>query len=104
MPWNVDPAARHAIRTGEVVQELLRPVEIYRMWFARALAWRTVRTTLRFVPMLVLAMLAFPLIGLGTYAWPLPISAATLALFSVAVVLSALLSTAINLLIQVAMP
>ena len=103
MPWNVDPAALNAIRSGEVVQELLRPVDTYRLWYARALAWRTVRTTLRFVPMIALAMFVFPRIGLVTYAMPLPISMATLALFAVAVVLSALLSTAVTLLMQVAM-
>lgn len=103
MPWNVDPAAREAIRTGDVVQELLRPVETYRMWYARALAWRCVRTGLRFVPMVTLAILVFPLIGLGRLAMSLPASMVALALFGVAVMLSALLSTAVTLLVQVVM-
>ena len=103
MPWGVDPASADAIRTGDVVQELLKPVEAYRLWYARALAWRTVRTSLRFVPMVVLAMVVFPLVGLGTYALPLPASTGALAVFGVAVALSALLSTAVTLLIQVVM-
>ena len=103
MPWGVDPASADAIRTGDVVQELLKPVETYRLWYARALAWRTVRTSLRFVPMVVLAMVLFPLVGLGTYALPLPASMGALAVFGVAVALSALLSTAVTLLIQVVM-
>ncbi len=103
MPWNVDPATANGIRTGDVVQELLRPVETYRLWYARALAWRTVRTSLRFVPMVVLAMWVFPRFGLGTYALPPPASVSALALFGVAVVLSALLSTAVTLVIQVVM-
>jgi len=103
MPWNVDPATAQGIRTGEVVQELLRPVETYRLWYARALAWRTVRTSLRFVPMVVIAMWVFPLVGLGTYALRLPASMSALAVFGVAVALSALLSTAVTLLIQVVM-
>ena len=103
MPWNVDPATSNAIRTGEVVQELLRPVETYRLWYARALAWRTVRTSLRFIPMVGLAMLLFPVVGLGTYAMRLPASMTALAAFCMAVALSALLSTAVTLLIQVLM-
>ena len=103
MPWNVDPATSNAIRTGEVIHELLKPVETYRLWYARALAWRTVRTSLRFVPMVVLAMLVFPLVGLGTYALPSPASMWALAVFGVAVALSALLSTVVTLLIQVVM-
>jgi ABC-2 type transport system permease protein len=103
LPWNVDPKARDAIRTGDVVQELLRPVETYRLWFARALAWRVIRTALRFVPMVALAMVALPLLGLDVYAMPVPASGAALAAFVVAIGLSALLSTAITLLIQVVM-
>lgn len=103
MPWNVDPRALDAIRTGDVVQELLRPVGLYRMWYTRALAWRLVRTSLRFAPMVALAVFVFPLVGLGLYAMPLPGSAAGVGLFAVAVALSALLSTGVTLLMQVLM-
>jgi ABC-2 type transport system permease protein len=102
-PWNVDPVARESIRTGDVVNELLRPVDTYRFWFARALAWRVVRTALRFVPMIALAMVAFPLMGLAHFAMPLPVSVSASLLWVVAVVLSALVSTALTLLIQVVM-
>jgi ABC-2 type transport system permease protein len=103
MPWNVDPTALQAIRTGDVVQDLLRPVGLYGMWFSRALAWRVVRTALRFAPMVLLAGLAFPLLGLDRYAMPLPASVSAAGLFLVAVVLSALVSTAVTLLMQVVM-
>lgn len=103
MPWNVDPHARDAIRAGDVVHELLRPVAIYHLWFARALAWRTVRTTLRFVPMVGLTMVGFPLLGLDEHAMPLPASLTAMVLFAIAVGLSALLSTAVTLLMQVMM-
>lgn len=103
MPWNVDPTALQAIRTGDVVQDLLRPVGLYGMWFSRALAWRVVRTALRFTPMILLAGLAFPLLGLDRYAMPLPASVAAAAMFVLAGVLSALVSTAVTLLMQVVM-
>ena len=103
MPWNVDPTALQAIRTGDVVQDLLRPVGLYGMWFSRALAWRVVRTALRFAPMVLLAGLAFPVLGLGRYAMPPPASLAAAGLFLIAVALSALVSTAVTLLMQVVM-
>src|SRR5688572_1638994 len=103
LPWNVEPATFDSIRTGTVVQELLRPVHLYRMWFARALAWRLVRSALRCVPMVFLAMVVFRLIGLERYAMPLPASASALAFAAAAVALSALFSTALTLLMQIAM-
>lgn len=103
LPWHVEPATFDSIRTGTIVQELLRPVHLYRMWFARALAWRLVRCVLRFVPMVFLAMVAFPLIGLERYAMPLPAGPGALATAVAAVALGALLSTALTLLMQIAM-
>jgi ABC-2 type transport system permease protein len=103
LPWNVEPAAFDSIRTGTVVQELLRPVHLYRMWFARALAWRLVRSALRFIPMVIMAMVVFRLIGWERYAMPMPASATALAVVLLAVALGALLSTAITLLMQIAM-
>jgi ABC-2 type transport system permease protein len=103
LPWTVDPRAREAIRTGDVVQELLRPVDTYSVWYARALAWRVIRTALRFVPMVTIAMVGLPLLGLDRYAMPTPSSTAALGLAVVAITLGALLSTALTLLIQVIM-
>ncbi|HJP29408.1 MAG: ABC-2 family transporter protein [Candidatus Latescibacteria bacterium] len=54
-PWNVDPEIRAQIRTGGVVYELLRPVDLYSLWFARAVARRTAPTLLRAVPMFIIA-------------------------------------------------
>ena len=53
--------------------------------------------------MVLLAGLVFPQLGLGRYAMPLPASVSALGLFLVAVVLSALVSTAVTLLMQVVM-
>jgi ABC-2 type transport system permease protein len=103
LPWNVEPATFDSIRTGTVVQELLRPLHLYRMWFARALAWRLVRCALRLVPMVFLAMVVFRVIGMERYVMPAPASSSALAIAIVAVTLSALLSTALTLLMQIAM-
>lgn len=103
MPWNVEPRAREAIRTGDVAQDLLRPVDTYRLWLARVLAWRLVRTALRCVPMLLFAIVGLPAIGLERYAMPLPTSPGAAATFAVAVTLSVLLSGTVTLLMLVAM-
>ncbi len=57
LPWNVDKEIMAMVRTGSVANELLKPLDLYNLWFVRALAWRTAPTLLRSVPMLVIAWL-----------------------------------------------
>jgi ABC-2 type transport system permease protein len=61
LPWNVDSDLRALIRGGNVAYELLRPVDLYWLWFSRAIALRTAPTAMRAAPMLVLAALFFGL-------------------------------------------
>ena len=44
LPWNVDAEIRAMIRSGAVAYELCRPIDLYGLWFARALAQRTAPT------------------------------------------------------------
>ncbi|MCC2672554.1 MAG: putative transporter permease protein [Armatimonadetes bacterium] len=55
LPWNIDSDLRTMIRSGGVVYELLRPLDLYSLWYTRALAMRTAPMLLRAVPMLLLA-------------------------------------------------
>ena len=57
LPWNTDPDVRGMIRTGTVAYELVRPLDLYALWFSRGLAARLAPTLLRAVPMLVIAWL-----------------------------------------------
>lgn len=59
LPWDMDGDIRQKIRSGAVAYELLRPLDLYALWYARAVAWRTAPTTLRALPMFVLAMAFF---------------------------------------------
>lgn len=59
LPWNGDPEIRTLVRSGGVAYELLRPVDLYTYWYARAVALRTAPTLLRAVPMVILAMTLF---------------------------------------------
>lgn len=53
--WMMENEIFDAIGSGNVAYELCRPVEIYRMWFARNLATRLSRALLRCMPILVVA-------------------------------------------------
>ena len=57
IPWNVDPDIRAQIRTGGVAYEMLRPVDLYNLWYARNIARRSAPIALRAIPMFVLAAL-----------------------------------------------
>jgi viologen exporter family transport system permease protein len=60
-PTGWDPDVRTMIRTGTVAYEMLRPVDLYNLWYSRDLAARLAPTLLRAVPLFVLAGLFFGL-------------------------------------------
>ena len=100
-PWNVDAEIAGAIRTGGVSYELLRPLDLYAMWFARTLAFRAAGTGLRMVPMFVFAMVLLPLAGLEDFALRPPGSPGALAAFLVSATLTVLLSAAVTMCMHV---
>jgi ABC-2 type transport system permease protein len=57
----VDLDIRAMIRSGTVVYELLRPLDLYRLWYCRALAARVAPLLLRMVPIFIIAGLLFGL-------------------------------------------
>lgn len=61
VPWRGDPELTELVRKGDIAYELLRPVTIYRLWFARAVALRTAPVLLRAVPLLAVAWAALGL-------------------------------------------
>lgn len=94
VPWNLDRDVAAQIRSGGVAYELLRPVDLYGLWFARALALRTAPVLLRALPMIVIALL----FGMG----PPPSAAAALA-FAASVAAALALSCAVTVLVNVSM-
>ncbi|MGE0433893.1 MAG: ABC transporter permease [Planctomycetota bacterium] len=95
MPWNVDRDVNEMIRSGAVGYELVRPIDLHGMWYARALAMRTAPVMLRFVPMMAVV---------GWIGWlqPPPTMAAGLA-FGASILSAALLSAAITVFLNVTM-
>ncbi|MGD8833192.1 MAG: ABC-2 family transporter protein, partial [Pseudomonadales bacterium] len=101
LPWNVDAEIALQIRSGAVAYELLRPLDLYRFWFARTLAFRTAPTLLRMVPMLLFTGLVMPLVGLAAWALPPPASALSGALCVASVLATLFLSTAFTMILHV---
>ena len=94
IPFRIDHELNAMIRTGSVVYELLRPVELYNFWFARTLANRVAPTLLKATPMVVVATLA------GWIRWP---GVAGLAAFAGALAAAVILTTALTMLMNVTM-
>lgn len=55
--WFLDNELFAMIESGGVAYELCRPLDLYNMWYTKNIAIRTSRTVLRFVPILLVAIL-----------------------------------------------
>lgn len=63
IPWRADQDVADQIRSGNVVFELTRPLDLHGLWLARSFAWRTAPVLLRMLPMFIVAMLIIPAIA-----------------------------------------
>lgn len=102
LPWNADQEVKAMVRSGAVAYELCRPIDLYNLWFVRAMAWRTAPTILRAAPMAFLAMFVLPMIGLGEWRLRPPAFFGGVA-FAAAMVCALLLSCALSTLINIAL-
>lgn len=57
LPWRGDADVLALVSSGGLAYELLRPVDLYSWWFARAVALRTASVVLRAIPLIVVAWL-----------------------------------------------
>jgi len=92
-PWGVDRDIRDQIRSGTVAYELMRPLNLYLFWYARALAFKTAPTLLRSVPLLLIAGLFLDLTPPASWAATGAFLAATLG----ALLLSSAITTLMNI-------
>lgn len=95
LPWNLDPDVKAMINNGNVAYELLRPMDLYALWYARCLALRTAPTILRAIPMIGVALL---FLGMQP-----PPSLASGAAWAAATVGALLLGCAITMLLNISM-
>lgn len=102
LPWQADAEISEAVETGNVAYERLRPVDTHTLWLARAVAARAANTSLRVVPMFVVAALLLPLVGLGAWSWHMPSTTRAAALFAISISLTVLLSSSFTVLLNIA--
>lgn len=103
LPWNVDPEIQEKFDTGAVAYELLRPLDLYNFWFARTLAFRCATTSLRALPMLLVAWFAMPFIGLPEWQLHFPPSLLLGLYFAASLCLTVLLATAVTMLMHISL-
>jgi ABC-2 type transport system permease protein len=103
LPWNVDPELQEKMLTGAVAYELLRPVDLYLFWFARTMALRTAITTLRVVPMVLVAGLLLPSLGLEQWSLPPPAGIVSGCAFAVSITATVLLASSITMILHIAL-
>jgi len=103
LPWNHDAELEREIRTGGVAFELLRPLDLYAYWAMRTLAMRVAATSLRALPIVVLAGLVLPGMGLSDWRLAPPHSLAAAALFALALGVAIVLGCAITMLVHVSL-
>jgi ABC-2 type transport system permease protein len=93
LPWSVDRELATLVKTGNVAYELLRPVDLYAVFFVRNVAARVAPAALRAAPLLIIAALF-----LGLRA---PASAASLGAGALALAGAVLLGGALTTLVTI---
>lgn len=103
LPWNHDQELEAMIREGRVAYELVRPVDLYAFWYMRTVAMRTAGTSLRCLPILLVAGLLLPHTPGARWALVAPVSAEVAAAFVLAMCVALVLSCAITMLVHVSL-
>lgn len=101
LPFRADRELTALIRTGNVAYELSRPVDLYRFWYARAIALRLAPVFLRVFPMIIAAGFILPLIGAEQWALEAPASLEIFLLFLLSVGAAFFLAAAISVLMSI---
>jgi ABC-2 type transport system permease protein len=101
LPWVADPEIGHAVRSGGVGYDRLRPLDSYAYWYARTLGWMLARALPRAALMLLAAGIVLPLVGLSAWAWRPPSGVTAALLFVPAFALMTALGAAILMLANI---
>lgn len=59
--WNIDKDIFEQIRTGNIATDLVKPINIYNVWYYKTLGKKVAMAILRFIPIILIA--TFPLLG-----------------------------------------
>ena len=103
LPWNLEPEIEAMVREGNVAFELVRPVDLYSLWYMRTLAMRTASTSLRALPIVVLAGFVLPWTPLADWALAAPASWAAAGLWALATLVALVLGCALTMGVHVSL-
>ncbi|MBR3281512.1 MAG: ABC-2 family transporter protein [Clostridia bacterium] len=90
-----DTDIMESIRSGQVAYEFVKPLNLYWMWFSKIIAKRLSAGVLRFIPVIIVAVL-LP----QNYSLKGPISIEGLLLFIITMILGLIISTALAMIIH----
>ncbi len=100
IPWRTDVELSQLIRSGALAYELARPIDLYWFWFTRTAGAKLSGLVLRAIPLLLLAMVVLPALGLDEWALPLPAgwdsALAWIGMTVIAAAMSAAVTTAVS--------
>jgi ABC-2 type transport system permease protein len=95
LPWTLDREVEEQIKSGSVAYELVRPLDLYWIWYFRSFAIRVIPTAMRFIPVVAAAGLFFGLTS--------PDSWAAGGAFALSLLLSATLASAITTFVTISL-
>lgn len=95
LPWAIDKEIETQIRNGNIAYEMIRPLHLYNLWFARSLAMRLAPTLLRCIPIFIIGGVFFGLTA--------PISWEAAVAFVLSVTLAFFLSAAMITLVIISL-
>ena len=101
LPWNRDRELEALVRSGDLVFEWARPVDLYAMWYVRTLGQRAAAASLRCLPLLLVVGVLLPLTPLRSWALPPPASPSALFGFALGMTIALVLGAAITTLMHV---
>jgi ABC-2 type transport system permease protein len=102
-PWNYDTEIQDMILRGDVAYEMVRPLDLYALWYMRTIAMRSAAVSLRCVPQFIVVGLLLPYTPAAEWALAPPVSWAAAGAFAVALTAALFLSCAITMLVHVSL-
>ena len=103
LPWTHDRDLEQEIRDGGVAYQLVRPADLYAMWYVRTIASRVASASLRCGPILLVAGGVLPWLGLSGWQLSAPASFPAFAWFVCALSVAIVLGGALTMLVHVSL-
>ena len=96
--WSMDNGILEQIQDGSISMELIKPVELYKIWHAKTLGRKVALVILRIIPLIIICNI----LPLGIYGFSGPVSIKAFIYFVVCLILATLLVMAYIMLTYIA--